>query len=145
MTSLNHEEVESIVALQAIGAATPEEERSIQEHLAGCTECRQMRDEYLESASRLALALDPVTPPAEVRAKVFSSVGSDEEPTLVGVGPRSRISPWWLATAATLFLALWGWREFGIRVARERLETQEAEVRRLTEENARLAERSDQL
>ena len=46
---------------------------------------------------------------------------------------------WWLATAAIVFLALWGWRELGIRVAKEHTASREAEIRQLTEENARLA------
>ncbi len=54
---------------------------------------------------------------------------------------RQRVSgfnPWWLAIAATLLLALWGWREFGIRVARENEKSQEAEINRLETENDRL-------
>ena len=55
---------------------------------------------------------------------------------------RSGVNPWWLATAATLFLALWGWRELGIRAAREKIRTQEAEIRSVTEEKERLAEQN---
>src|SRR6185295_19374063 len=60
--------------------------------------------------------------------------------------PRNRMTPtWWLATAATLFLALWGWREVGIRVARERIVAQQAEIRGLTEERDRLATQNEKL
>ena len=48
----------------------------------------------------------------------------------------------WLAAAAILFAALWGWRELAIRAARERIASRDAEIRRLTNENTRL---SDQL
>jgi hypothetical protein len=44
-----------------------------------------------------------------------------------------------------LFLALWGWRELGIRVAREKVVSQDAEIRRLSEENARLNDRARKL
>ena len=42
---------------------------------------------------------------------------------------------WWLATAATLFFAC-GVRELTMHVARERIATRDAEIRRLTAENA---------
>lgn len=43
--------------------------------------------------------------------------------------------PWWLAVAAMLFLALWLWREVGIRVGRENAQSQQAEINRLVHEN----------
>ena len=46
----------------------------------------------------------------------------------------------WLAAAAILFLALWGWRELAIRAAREGIASRDAEIRRLTVENTRLAD-----
>jgi len=52
----------------------------------------------------------------------------------VAPAPR-RGGAWWLATAATLFLALWGWRELGTR----------AQLHRLREENALLTQRGAKL
>ena len=46
----------------------------------------------------------------------------------------------WLLAAAILFAALWGWRELAIRASRERIASRDAEIRRLTVENARLAD-----
>ena len=72
---------------------------------------------------------------------------TDPEATPTPVDPageatlRQRLTgfnPWWLAIAATLLLALWGWREVGIRVARENAKSQEAEINRLEIENERL-------
>ena len=54
-------------------------------------------------------------------------------------------SRWWLATAATLFFALWGWRELAIRAAREKVASGDAEIRRLTERNALLTQRNEKL
>lgn len=51
------------------------------------------------------------------------------------MGPRR-----WLAAAAILFAALWGWRELAIRAARERIASRDAEIRRLNTENGRLAD-----
>ena len=55
------------------------------------------------------------------------------------------MNPWWLATAATLFLALWGWREIGIRVSRERVKTQQAELQQLSDQNKLLQQQKEKL
>jgi hypothetical protein len=52
---------------------------------------------------------------------------------------------WWLATAATIFFALWGWREMTMRAARERLAMQNAELQTLTAENALIKQRNQKL
>ena len=56
-----------------------------------------------------------------------------------------QMTPYWLAVAATLFLALWGWREMGIRVMREHAIAQDSEVLRLQVENARLTQLRERL
>lgn len=53
--------------------------------------------------------------------------------------------PWWLASAAVVFLALWGWRELDVRRMRESIETEKAEVRALLEQNEQLAQRGDHM
>ena len=58
------------------------------------------------------------------------------EETLV-VRPRR---PWGLLIVGLLFLALWVWREFGIRVARENATSQQAEISRLATENEMLTQ-----
>jgi len=138
-----HAEYQEAAALDAIGAASPDEERELHEHLAGCAECSRVRDEYAEAATLLARGLEPVPPPADLRGRVVS--GEIEDDTVVDARRRFGSGAWWLATAATLFLALWGWRELAMRVEREKYETQQAEIRRLAEDNARLAQRNDKL
>ena len=138
---MTHEEFQDVAALDAIGAASPDEERELGEHLAGCADCRRVRDEYGEAVTLLARGLDPVAPPAELRERVVAAEAEDNV-----VDARRRFgNAWWLATAATLFLALWGWRELAMRVEREKVSSQQAEIRRLAEENARLAQRNDKL
>jgi hypothetical protein len=90
----------------------------------------------------LARGLDPVPPPADLRERV---VAGDEEDNVVDARRRFGGGAWWLATAATLFLALWGWRELAMRVEREKYTTQQAELNRLAEDNARLAQKNDKL
>jgi anti-sigma-K factor RskA len=130
-----HEEFESIAALDAVGAATAEEAAGLRAHLSSCIPCRRARDEYADAVTMLATDVAPVPPPREVRARILEAVAP---------APR-RGSAWWLATAATMFLALWGWRELGMRVERHRAASQDAELHRLQEENALLTQRSEKL
>lgn len=58
---------------------------------------------------------------------------------------RYRFRPWWLAAAALVFLALWGWRELDIRRMRELEESDLAEVRQLTTENQQLNQRLEHM
>jgi len=141
---MTHQELEDIAALDAIGAATDEESRTLAEHLESCESCRRARDEYGEAATLLARTLAPVPPPSDVRDRVVTAF--DDEQAANVVDARSRFgTKWWLATAATLFLALWGWRELAVRMQREHLQSQDAEIHRLNEENAMLSERNDKL
>jgi anti-sigma-K factor RskA len=143
---MTHEEFESIAALDAIGAATAEEARMLAEHLASCESCRRTRDEFAEAATLLARDLDPVAPPPEVREHVIETIAEeDAEEDNVIESRRRFIHPWWLATAATFFLALWGWREFGIRVARENVRSQLAQIEQLKVENSLLHEQKEKL
>jgi cell division protein FtsB len=139
-----HEAFESIAALDAIGAATPEEEAELRTHLPGCDECRRARDEYAEAATLMAESIDPVTPPQDLRERVTNAVVVEDDDVdavvdddVIEAQRRFRPTPW-LATAATLFLALWGWRELAIRAAREHARSKDAEIVQLQEENAQL-------
>jgi len=138
-----HEEFDSIAALDAAGAATAEESRSLSAHLVGCADCRRARDEYAEAATLLAFDLPPVAPPGDVRDRVIESTANGDVADIDS--RRGGMNPWWLATAATLFLALWGWREIGIRVAREHLKNQNAEINQLTEQNTVLMQQKEKL
>lgn len=135
-----HEEFESIAALDAIGAASAEESTTLRAHLKDCADCRHVRDEYAEAATLLARQLDPVTPPGDVRERIVANV--HEPDNVVDASPRFN---WWLATAATLFLALWGWRELSIRAAKARINDQEATIQQLTEQTELLAAQREKL
>lgn len=77
-----------------------------------------------------------------------SALDPHDEPTLHGDTTARRLqnmTPYWLAVAATLFLALWGWREIGIRVMREQAITQKSEMTRLQGENERLTQLRERL
>ena len=145
-----HEEFEAIAALDAVGAAGADEVRALDDHVAGCHACYRARDEYAEAATLLARGLDPVAPPEELRERIAGvaasrGLGVSGRADLETARPRNSATPWWLATAATLFLALWGWREIGIRVARERIVAQQAEIGTLAAERDRLAAQNEKL
>ncbi|MGZ7041348.1 MAG: anti-sigma factor [Thermoanaerobaculia bacterium] len=147
---MTHEQLEGIAALDAIGAATVEEQQEFQSHADDCAYCRSAIDEFAEAASMMALNLVPVRPPKELRSRILAAIerGDDTANTTntnVVTLRRMRIRPWWLATAATLFLALWGWREMGIRVLHERSKSQSAEISRLAAENTLLKSQRDKL
>src|SRR5207244_9772885 len=60
--SMTHEEYEAIAALDALGAATPDEALSLAAHADACDDCRRAREQYAEAATLLAQGLDPVSP-----------------------------------------------------------------------------------
>ena len=153
---MGHEEFESLAALDAIGAATADEQRSLAAHAGECVPCRRAREEFAEAVTLLAQDLAPVAPPAEVRHRVLDAVrateladlandGLDDDDILPILPARQGMSPWWLAVAATAFLALWGWREMSVRVQREQAVQQQAEIERLSTENNLLAQRNERL
>ena len=136
-----HEHYDSIAALDAIGAATADEASAFHAHLPSCPDCRRARDEYGEAATLLARDLEPVTPPAALRDRILSSSANDN---VIDARDRFNSSRWWMA-AAVLFLALWGWRELSVRVTREKINSREAEIRRLAGQNQLLAARNEKL
>jgi anti-sigma-K factor RskA len=116
---MTHEETESIAALDALGVAGAGDAVILAMHVAVCLPCRRARDEYRRATTLLALGLDPVPPPREVRERIVESVRG---------AAASRRSSWRLAAAAALILALFGWREFNVRTERERLQQENAKL-----------------
>jgi anti-sigma-K factor RskA len=138
---MTHEQYDSIAALDAIGAVDAGEASAFHAHLAECPDCRRARDEYAEAASLIARDLDPVTPPPQVRDRIFKAIDGDN---VIDAHDRFGISRWWMA-AAVVFLALWGWRELSIRVMREKVNSREADIRRLAGQNQLLTARNEKL
>lgn len=135
---MTHEAFESLAALDALGVALPEEESVLRSHTASCGACRAARAEMGETASLLALQIEPVAPPPETRDRVLGVV---EEPNVV----RPFFNHWWWSAAAMFFLALWGWRELGIRADREAMRSQRAEITRLATQNDLLSAKNEKL
>jgi anti-sigma-K factor RskA len=146
-----HEDFETIASLDAIGAASADESTSLRAHMESCADCRRARDEFGEAATLLARQLEPVQPPGNVRMRIVDHT-REEDPAIGGmddaddnvIDGRPRFN-WWLATAATLFLALWGWRELAIRAAKARIHDQDATIQQLSEQNDLLAAQREKL
>ena len=128
-----HEEFESLAALDAVGAASAEERRQLEAHVASCDDCRRAREEMAEAATAFARDLDPVAPPAKVREATFRQIGN-VVPIRGSGGNRG-----WLSAAAVLVLVLWGWRELSMRSAERVIAARDAEIRTLQQQTDRLS------
>ena len=128
---MTHEETQQLAALNAIGAASPEEVAELRRHYELCEECRQAGDELDETAALLALNVDPVPPPAAVRAALLRKIErTDRIATLERPVPRTAGT--WLKVAAVALIAMLAATSVQLRTARR-------EAKRLAEENARIA------
>ncbi len=95
---------------------------------------------------KIAAAGGPATP--EEEAAVREHVDSCPECLSAAVQPAAgdgRGFSWWLGILAILFLALWIWREAGMRVAREQTRSERAEIKELTNANNVLREQKAKL
>lgn len=153
---MSHEEFDNLAALDAVGATTVEEREKLRRHLEECQDCRLAAQEYNEASALIAEGLDPVPPPPQVRGRTLAAVRaetsmtgefSDTTADTTSVGWRSRrMKPvWWLATAATFFLALFAWSELRVRAVRSQIDELRASKKALEEDSRRLKSQRDML
>ena len=128
---MTHEEIQQLAALDAIKAASPEEVAELRRHLATCPDCRRAADELNESAALLALSVDPVTPPAQVRTNILQSLPRRE---------RTPALQWWMTAAAGILLVLWLWSASQIRDLRDQERALQDEVARLKSDRDKLSQ-----
>ena len=147
-----HDEFDTLAALDALGATSEEERAQLATHVASCADCQRTADEYVEAAASIGRDLAPVEPPHNLRKAIMESVPEvtdvndiSEAETIETEYKRFDATRWWLATAATIFFALWGWRELTMRAARERIASQTAELQTLTAENGLIKQRNQKL
>lgn len=116
----NHERIEELVALRALGALEAADhaalEAALAEHGPECADCRRLTAEYEETAARLAFSLDPVPlrrgMADEILAAPREPVGHPSERASVRAIERPRSLRRWqrvLAAAAALVLFGGGW------------------------------------
>jgi hypothetical protein len=143
---MTHQETEQLLTLDAVDALAEDEAAALAAHLADCPECRGEADGWRETGALLALTLDPVAPPPQMRGVVIGSIKPKAEGDVEMDDDREPLfDPRWWAVAAGLFLALWGWREVSVRTIRERVKTEEAVNRQLTDQNRLLEEKNQKM
>jgi anti-sigma-K factor RskA len=101
MSQRSHDELKSLVAPYALGAVSPDEERTIRVHISSCDECAAEAQAYLATTERLALTVQPVPLPANFTERVLQRIAREEpEAALV------RRRRWRLPALAVLSLVL---------------------------------------
>jgi anti-sigma-K factor RskA len=113
---MRHEEYKELAALDAVGALDAEETRLLGEHLAACEECGREAREMREAAAAIAYTVEPVEPPASLRARVLDNArlsdtvlpfkrnareAAGDGPNVVGDGPNVVRQPALRAAAPT--------------------------------------------
>jgi hypothetical protein len=70
----DHERLEELIAVRALGGLDPDDERAYEQeraaHGADCVECRRLETEYGEVAGRIAFSLDPEPASPELEDRV---------------------------------------------------------------------------
>jgi anti-sigma-K factor RskA len=86
-----HDELESLVAAWVLGAVDSSDADGIRAHIAGCAECQATESRLGAAAAALAVAVDEMTPPASLRARILSAA-SEAQPASHAPEP-ARIIP----------------------------------------------------
>jgi len=127
--------LEELLPAYALGALDGDDLRELGAHLAGgCEECDRELALWQGDLESLAAGVEPAQPSDVTRARVLRLAGGAERASAAPV----RRTPWWLAVAAVLLLALAVW---GLR-GQARMERQ---VRSLEAERDRLSQQVNDL
>ena len=73
-----HDDYKEMIPAHALSALDAGDERALNEHLAGCSECRRDLAEWEATAASLALSAKPMEPSPEVREKLLSRIRSEK-------------------------------------------------------------------
>jgi anti-sigma-K factor RskA len=96
-----HEQYREDLALYAVGALTPEEARDLELHLADCTSCREELEGLRAAAAQIALAVEPVAPPVQLRQQLMTQL----ENRAPGPVPFRKQNEWfWVPAIAAVLL-----------------------------------------
>lgn len=72
-----HEEYKEMLSAHALATLDQQAERALNEHLAGCAECRGELDHWNETAALMALTAEPMEPSPQVRIRILQEISSD--------------------------------------------------------------------
>ncbi len=71
------DEAETLLAVHAMGELDRDNVAGLTDHLEGCSDCRRAGAEYIATATLLAVAVDPATPPDRLRTNIMAAVYAD--------------------------------------------------------------------
>src|SRR3981081_751324 len=116
---MTHDELRDLVPIYALDALDGDEELEVRSHLEACQPCRVLLESHVQAAASMALAAEPVTPPAALRSRLMTAVASPPQaPPLTPAAPlRPRQSLTWerlsalVAVAALLPLRAFSYRQ----------------------------------
>jgi len=101
---MDHQELRELTGAYALGALSEAERRALETHLPTCPECAQDVRAAVEAARALAFAVEPIDPPAALRARVLDAAARD--PRARAATPADAPARWtplpYLAMAASL-------------------------------------------
>jgi anti-sigma-K factor RskA len=75
-----HDEIQNSVAAFLLGAADPEEAELVRAHLEGCVSCQELARRLQRALGALPLAVNPVSPPAELRDRILAAAAESRQP-----------------------------------------------------------------
>lgn len=138
---IDHDWVRARLTDYVSGELSADEHRLVGEHLAGCADCRAEAQELGRAYHGLALAVEPMAPPAALRQRVLghlaatAQAGPPGQPASVARPSRSPWRLWVPALAAAALVLAFGWlavqsQQHAARLAVALTEAQ-AEQRRL--------------
>jgi hypothetical protein len=120
-----HAGVNDMLGAYVLDALSPEEQAAFEEHLQGCAACRAEVAELRQVVDILPLAVDPVSPPAELRDRILSAIDAEGDTPAVlqavpgGAPKRTRAAAahsflrgrgvWLAGVAAVLIVGLVAW------------------------------------
>jgi anti-sigma factor RsiW len=140
-----HDEFETAVTAYALDALEGEERRAFEAHLAGCARCQTELVELRRVAAGLGLAVEPVEPPATLRARTLAQATAEsqrasrppeafvprvrggrrasdlERPAYDRTPTRTATAMWWLTAAAAIVAVATGAYAWSLRVELEAL------------------------
>ena len=146
-----HQDVWDQLTGYALGELSPEVRVRVQAHMADCAECAAEARHLSLGVDAIALSARPIAPPPALKARVLAALPPQvPQSTRIASAPRplatGRISPAWLAVAATIVLVLGAMLALSQqRVARlaEERRTAEREIARLVEAAGTVASQAD--
>ena len=88
--TMAHADYKEMLPAHALSALDPSEAQALNEHLAGCAECRQELADWENTAAALALNAPPAEPSPDVRERIMNAVRIDTD---ASAGKDGRVIP----------------------------------------------------